>query len=106
MLLETPSLAITEGEAQAYGRAWGNVLRHYSITASQKAIDIATLMGLTGVLYVPRGIALSRRLKQGKPSQQTRRTAPMGQVFQFHTPNAAPADGLMADAPPEPEPMH
>jgi hypothetical protein len=109
MLTECPGIAMTEADAKAYLNAWQNVLRHYSLEATQKAIDIFTLSSLTLVIYTPRLALGIKRYREGAPRQREAeyRSGP-ARIFQFGpspvtaasvTPNthAAPA------APPAPD---
>lgn len=99
-LADCPALAMSQEESKALAGAAQNVLRHYSIEASQKAIDHLTLLGIIGFLYVPRGIALaqSRRAHRQPPAPPQYST---GQVFQFHPPQPP---NRPPPPPPQPQP--
>jgi hypothetical protein len=81
-LADCPAIAMTEAEAKTFLQAWQNYLRHYSVTATQRTIDLVTACGVTLFIYVPRGMALAERKRQGNRPQQPQ---PQAQVFRFHT---------------------
>ena len=75
---------MSENEAKQFLVAWQNYLRHMSVTATQKTVDLVTAVGVTMFIYVPRGMALAERKRQGT---QPRQPGPgPAQVFRFHTP--------------------
>lgn len=83
---------MTEAEARQFLIAWQNYLRHLSVSASQKTVDLVTAVGVTVFLYVPRGMAFAERRKgPPAPPQQA-------QVFRFH-----PAPAPVPEAPEAPE---
>ena len=94
---------MTDGEAKSFLQAWQNYLRHYSLTATQRTVDLMTAMGVTVFIYAPRGMALAERKKQGNRPPQ-----PQAQVFRFHVPQPVPpepqpvAEGPQIDADAEP----
>jgi hypothetical protein len=69
MALDCPPLAMSEDDARSLSTAVSNVMRHYSIEATQKAIDIGVLVSTLGALYLPRGVALVTRMRRGNTSR-------------------------------------
>jgi hypothetical protein len=95
---------MSEGEARQFLLSWQNYLRHYSVKATQKTIDLMTAVGVTGFLYVPRAVALRERKRQrAEPVQQS----PFGpaRVFQFHPPAQQPQQQAAQQAPPPIQPV-
>jgi hypothetical protein len=93
-LADCPAIAMSEAEAKTFLQAWQNYLRHYSLTATQRTVDLMTAVGVTVFLYAPRGMALAERNRNGPPQRTQQGPA---QVFRFHQP-AQPAA-------PEPPPV-
>ena len=58
---------MTEGEARGFLMAWQNYLRHFSIPATQRTVDLMTAVGVTAFLYIPRAAAVVER-KRRPPS--------------------------------------
>ena len=54
-------MAITDQEGQAFMLAAQNVLRHYSVEATQKTLDWIAFAGCTISLYTPRLYMIGRR---------------------------------------------
>ena len=81
---------MSENEAKQFLVAWQNYLRHLSVTATQKTVDLVTAVGVTMFIYVPRGMALSERRRRGHNPPM--REAPQGpaQVFRFTPPPMGP----------------
>lgn len=80
---------MTEGEAKGFMQAWQNYLRHFSIPATQKTVDLMTAVGVTCFIYTPRVAAVVQRRRDGPPAPAQPR--PMQEnVFTFHAPEAAP----------------
>lgn len=77
--LNTPELAISADEGVAFMAAAQNVLRHYSVEATQKTLDWVAFGGIAGGMYLTRGVAISNRLSQEKSERQ----AAGGQVLRF-----------------------
>jgi hypothetical protein len=103
-IADCPDLAMTEGEARTFLQAWQNYLRHYSVAATQKTVDLVTACSVTIFMYVPRGVALSQRRRRGPG--MARSTPGPAQVFQFR-PNVGPAQpqpGPTVQAQPSPPP--
>jgi hypothetical protein len=88
-ITDTPQLAMTEGEAKGFMQAWQNYLRHFSIPATQRTVDLMTALGVTTFIYTPRIAAVVQRQRQGPPApaQPTARPAPEN-IFTFHPPEA------------------
>jgi hypothetical protein len=88
-LADCPALAMPEAEAKQFLIAWQNYLRHYSISATQKTVDLITAVGVTLFVYTPRAVALSQRRRRGnQPPPQWQTSA---QVFEFTPAPAATA---------------
>lgn len=85
MKTETPEFMLGEGEGKAFMDAAQNVMRHYSVQTTQKALDWIAFMGVASGMYVPRIAAVAVRKKQGKRQQQPARQGPSMTV-----PQAAP----------------
>ena len=49
-----PELAISEADGKAFLTAAQNVMRHYPVVASQKAVDWAAFAFVASFIYVPR----------------------------------------------------
>jgi hypothetical protein len=56
-----PELELDGEEADKLAIATKNVLRHYNIKTTQKAIDHLNLLFCAGVLYAPRVIVIKER---------------------------------------------
>lgn len=89
-----------EAEARSFLLGWQNYLRHYSIAATQKTVDLVTACGVTVFLYAPRIVAFNRR--HDRPRMGHNGGPPMGpaQVFQFHPPQSQSHPGNGQDGPP------
>ena len=79
-LTQTPEIALTEQEAGTFLRAVENVLKHYPVNASQKALDWGALMFVAGSIYLPRAFAIARRRKEAEKERSKEAT-----VFPFGT---------------------
>ncbi len=75
---DTPELQIAPEEGAQYMAACQNVMRHYSVTTTQKTLDWLALVGCTAALYAPRMAAIRFR----KMEQRARRGA-SGNVVKF-----------------------
>ena len=84
-----PELAISEADGKSFLTAAQNVLRHYPVVASQRAIDWAAFAFVTSFIYVPRAVAIAQRRQHG----ETRQDAPGATVFQFHPPASGRSNG-------------
>jgi hypothetical protein len=60
-LADCPEIAMTEADAKTLMVSAQNVLRHYSIQATQKAVDIMTFASVATFMYAPRAVAFKRR---------------------------------------------
>ena len=80
---------MTESEAKSFLLAWQNYLRHFSIAATQRTVDLVTACGVTLFLYVPRGMALAERKRAGPPQPRQQPQGP-AQVFRFTPPPITP----------------
>lgn len=97
---DTPELQITAEEEKLFLMRVQNVMRHYSVKTTQKAMDVAALAGCTINMAAPRAFAIHQRLKAEREGDGER-----GQVLHFRPrPRPAPApaggDGQAAEAPP------
>jgi hypothetical protein len=79
-LTENPELQISENDAKEWLLRTQNVMRHYPLSASQKAIDWAAWTMVTSFMYVPRAAAIIAR----KNAQAAQPEAPSATVFQFN----------------------
>lgn len=61
---KTPEFALTEQESEKLGTACMNVLRHYNINTSQKAIDWGNLLITGGLIYGSKVHQASERKKR------------------------------------------
>lgn len=77
---QTPELAITEDEGKAFTLAAQNVMRHYSVEATQQTLDWIALAGTCVAIYGTRVAAIQMRKRQ---ERQQRRGA--GTVVPFST---------------------
>lgn len=81
---ETPELAITEDEGKAFMDAAQNVMRHYSVETTQKALDWTAFVGTAAGMYMPRIAAIGMRKRASRaPRQRPAQAAPVqpgGQV--------------------------
>lgn len=57
----TPELMIEQDEAKAFMKAAQNVMRHYDVQTSQKALDWIALVGCCGSIYGTRAFAIAAR---------------------------------------------
>jgi hypothetical protein len=69
---DTPEIELTPDEGAAFMGAAQNVLRHYSVAATQKTLDWIAFAGVTSGIYGPRMFAIHMRRKAG---QEPRRPA-------------------------------
>jgi len=97
--LNTPELEITADEGLAFMAAAQNVLRHYSVEATQKTLDWIALAGIGGGMYLTRGVAISNRLSQEKAE----RAAMAGtKIIPLRRPGRQPVAGQADPAAPPP----
>lgn len=89
-ITDTPELAMTEGEAKGFMQAWQNYLRHFSIPATQRTVDLMTAVGVTTFIYTPRVAAVVKRQRQGPPAPVQTARPTQENIFTFHPPEAAP----------------
>jgi len=84
---DTPELQITADEEKVFLMRVQNVLRHYSVKTTQKAMDSAALAGCVVNLAAPRAFAIHQRLKAERLAEDGG-----GQVLHFRPrPRPAPA---------------
>jgi hypothetical protein len=93
----TPEIAISDEEGHAMQVAAQNVLRHYSVAASQKTLDWIALWACAGGVYGPRVVAVAVR----RQSEAAQKKQPRGRVVRFpvatgeaHGPHDLPADNI------------
>lgn len=65
-LTETPEIALSEQEAGTFLKSVENVMRHYPMNASQKALDWGALAFIASTIYVPRALAIARRKREAE----------------------------------------
>ena len=75
---DTPELAITEDEGKAFMAAAQNVMRHYSVETTQKALDWTAFAGMAAGMYMPRIAAIGMR-KRARRDPRSRQAQPMQQ---------------------------
>ena len=98
-----PEIAISEQDGHAFLGAAQNVLRHYPLTASQKALDWAAFAFVASFIYVPRFAAVQKRTREQTPPAPS----PMAggaRSFHFTQPDARRANGSGGFQPPPPVP--
>jgi hypothetical protein len=91
-LTSNPELAISEADGHAFLGAAQNVLRHYPLTASQKALDWAAFAFTASFIYVPRFAAVQKRSHEQTPPAPPPMAAG-AQSFHFHQPRNGDARG-------------
>jgi hypothetical protein len=94
-IADCPELAMSEGDAKTLMGAAQNVLRHYSIQATQRAVDWLTFGSVAAFMYVPRAAALAKRIRRPEPQPQQQ----WGQVYQFVPPQPQPPQPQPPQAP-------
>lgn len=92
-------LNLNEDEGKQYANAVQNVMRHYSVQATQKTIDWIALIGTLGLIYGPRAVAILNRQPPAPPKAKPRGPADVVQLHpnapqrpqaEQHAPTAAP----------------
>lgn len=91
-LTGNPEIAISEADGTAFLGALQNVLRHYPLTASQKAIDWAAFAFTASFIYAPRFAAVAKRAREAPPQAQQ------------HGPSMADGVAGFTFTPPQPPP--
>lgn len=103
-LTDSPEIALSEDDARVFLDRLQNVLRHYPIGASQKAVDWAAFVGVTSFIYLPRFAAIAKRKAEAAspppPRQTAPQTAPGASVFQFHPQGPGNGSGQPFSSPP------
>jgi hypothetical protein len=94
-----PHWMLTDGDAKIYGQACANVARHFSLGASQKAVDFLALMVVGTNMESPRIYASMRAARARRNPSPQQRTA---EVFQFRQPDPAPAPSAPTPETPPP----
>lgn len=87
----TPELIVQPDEAAQFMHAAQNVMRHYSVEATQKTLDWIAFAGVAGGMYLTRGIAIAARRSQEKTERAA--AGPRGQVLRFRKPGQEPPAG-------------
>ena len=95
MQRKEPHWLLSDADANRYGTALANALRHMPIKAAQKTIDYSTFVMVAFVMETPRVVRSMQLAREPAPA----RRGP-AQVFQFH-PNPS-QDGLRPAGPPTP----
>lgn len=101
---QTPELMIEETEARAFMKSAQNVMRHYDVRTSQKALDWIAFVGCVGSMYGTRAFAIAAR-RAGERHADAER----GQVLRWPvTPKARPEPAQAAPqaAPAAPPPVN
>lgn len=57
----TPEIAIRDDEGEQFLKSAENVLKHYSVTTTQKTIDWITFIGTASAIYGTRIVAIGAR---------------------------------------------
>lgn len=97
-----PHWLMTDQDAKVYGTAIANVMRHFSIGASQKAIDFLALFICATNMESPR-IYMSMRNRQARRAgQQPQQPRGPAQVFEFTPRPASTPAGQPAPSDPAP----
>jgi hypothetical protein len=94
-IADTPELAMSEAEARQFLVAWQNYLRHHSVAATQRTIDLMTAVGITAFIYAPRVVAVmpSRRRRRAEAAARAGQQEGPRNVFAFApVPAARPFD--------------
>lgn len=94
---------MSDADAQVYGQALANALRHFAVERTQKAIDFATLAFCVFRFEMPRITLSMQRTRQGGQGLQPRGPA---QVFQFRNPAPQSPAGAPPPAQPPVNPPH
>jgi hypothetical protein len=81
-LSDNPELQISENDAKEWLLRTQNVMRHYPLSASQKAIDWAAWTMVTSFMYVPRAAAIVAR--KNAPKGQPEPASAGATVFHFN----------------------
>jgi len=76
-ILKAPELEIEKDEAKQLATAAGNVMRHYDVRTTQKALDWAALGVCAGTIYGGRLIALSIRQRRER-AERAEQAPPAG----------------------------
>jgi len=71
----TPEIALDETEAKTLATSAMNVMQHYNIKASQKAIDWGNLVLTMGIVYGGKFHAISERQKAERAAKKAEREA-------------------------------
>jgi hypothetical protein len=70
-LTQTPELELSEDEGKNFTTCAQNVMRHYSVTATQKTLDWVAFFGCCMMIYGPRVAAISfRKASEKQPKQE------------------------------------
>lgn len=93
---------LSEGDAQTYGRAAFNMMRHFNLAATQKALDCAAFVTTVFAMETPR-IWQSMEARAQRRAQR-RPAPPTGNVYDLHPHNPRAAAGSPASAPVAPQP--
>jgi hypothetical protein len=102
-LTGNPELAISEADGHAFLGSLQNVLRHYPLTASQKALDWAAFAFTASFIYVPRFAAVRKRAGEPTPPAPPPMAAG-ARSFHFTTEQDRPNGRAGGFGPPPPVP--
>lgn len=84
--VDTPEIAITDDEGKQFLKAAQNVMRHYSVSTTQKTLDYMAFFGVAASIYAPRiaAVGFRRRAEKAAPVES-------GEVIPF--PNGGNSGG-------------
>lgn len=104
MTRNEPHWMLTDADVKAYGAALHNAMRHFSIGATQKALDIGAAMMMAFAMESPRVHLSWRMARERKERERRPGTTPPGggaTVYHLHpgNPQQPPASGA-APSPP------
>lgn len=68
-MLHTPEIALDMDEARKLANASANVMRHYNVRTTAKAMDWIQLSITLGVIYGPRAVVFAARRKPREPAR-------------------------------------
>jgi hypothetical protein len=86
-----PHWAITDEEGETWMTAAGQVLRHYSVEATQKTLDWIAFAGITGGMYGPRIVATALQKREEARSRPGKVVRPAA----FNRPPGPPPGAAM-----------
>lgn len=91
-LTDNPEIAISEDDAREWLLRCQNVMRHYPIGASQKAVDWGAFTMVTAFMYLPRFAAIAKRRAE-TPRPPPQQAMPGATVFHMGGAPQGPRNG-------------